>query len=97
MNTITVIAHGAEGSFVRRVQHDPTIAIALLEAVKRMRRTMYSDESDESRAADLALHLAGVRCEWCGWPLAKSLDEGCVLISCSQRPHPTQRYGGPTE
>jgi hypothetical protein len=36
MNKITVIAWGGEGSFARNVQHDPTIAIHLKQALEAM-------------------------------------------------------------
>lgn len=58
MNTICVTAHGTPGSFVRRVQHDPSLALHLLTSLKYMRRTMYSDKSDESIMADKLIAAA---------------------------------------
>jgi len=34
MNHVRVIAHGSPNSFVRAVQHDPSIAITLLSALE---------------------------------------------------------------
>lgn len=31
------------------------------------------------------------RCRICGWPLAATVQEGCVLSNCSQRPVPDRR------
>lgn len=28
------------------------------------------------------------RCDYCGWPLAGSMEKGCVADNCSQRPRP---------
>lgn len=32
------------------------------------------------------------RCAVCGWPLAKSIDEGCIVGNCSMRPMPKRYY-----
>lgn len=32
------------------------------------------------------------RCAICGWPLAESVEEGCVIGNCSQRPWPPRFY-----
>lgn len=36
MNCIQVIAHGCPNSFARRVQHNPQIAVDLLDCLKRI-------------------------------------------------------------
>ncbi len=28
------------------------------------------------------------RCDWCGWPLAETVEGSCVVNSCSERPMP---------
>jgi hypothetical protein len=32
------------------------------------------------------------RCAICGWPLAESVEKGCVMGNCSQRPWPARFY-----
>jgi hypothetical protein len=60
----------------------------------------------EHEAADILAALAALaerpaappwdetRCRICGWPLAASVDQGCVLDSCSLRPLPKTRADG---
>lgn len=59
MNTISVIAYGSPGSFVRRVQENPTLAIAVLDALRGM-LAMYDETDDcrELRNARAVLRLA---------------------------------------
>ena len=35
----------------------------------------------------LAFHSKPPRCEVCDWPLAPSIEQGCVEGNCSYRPH----------
>jgi hypothetical protein len=58
MNTITVIAHGAPGSFVRRVQHEPHIAFELLSELKAL--IAVCDETAELLES-FGLHRARLR------------------------------------
>lgn len=37
-------------------------------------------DPNTARSLDLS------RCDWCGWPLAKSVNAGCTWNSCSMRP-----------
>lgn len=60
MNHITVIAHGAPGSFVRRVQEDPALAGDLLRAAKRLQALGHFEPSSCANQATNK-HLAAMR------------------------------------
>src|SRR6202142_2561708 len=42
--------------------------------------------------SDRREQLGTERCAVCGWPLAKSAEDGCVRGNCSQRPFPREFY-----
>ncbi len=48
MNTHSVLSHGSPGSFVRRVQDDPGIAVQLLHAARLALETMEMQAKRES-------------------------------------------------
>lgn len=53
MNHITVVAHGAPGSFMRNVQENPQVAMGLLNACKEAAKVHHS-----STKLGLQLHSA---------------------------------------
>jgi hypothetical protein len=42
---------------------------------------------DRHESGNAPLMQEPVRCEVCDWPLAKTMEEGCVPGNCSYRPH----------
>jgi hypothetical protein len=54
-----------------------------------------------SRELDAKVHLLlfgpwdESRCRVCAWPIAKSIEEGCVVGNCSMRPLPSHRADEP--
>lgn len=57
MNTITVTAHGTPHSFARRVQHDPTIAVEMVRAIRDLDTYWGLDDPIEAGADVLGIDL----------------------------------------
>lgn len=54
VNHVNVIAHGDPNSFVRRVQHNPGVAVELLAACKKMLTIMEMQEKREAEEFHLS-------------------------------------------
>lgn len=66
----------------------PPVAASAFHALAGLASSLQA-ENERLRTATAVLDgapPAADRCATCGWPLASSADDGCVLDNCSMRP-----------
>ena len=69
--------------------HDPESLETCFEWAHTVKLAVDKIRSLQPRAATAALVVDDLtRCALCGWPLAESVDKGCVRGNCSMRPLP---------
>lgn len=52
----------------------------------------YDFDREKGIEESLEAQNAGTRCAVCGWPLAKTREEGCAIGDCSMRPLPARAF-----